>query len=1102
MTPRASVSPIALTISLLVLACAGQAWAQATSGSISGRVTDPSGAGLPGVTVTVTSERTGLVRESTTVADGRYIVVNLPPDTYALTAVVDGFTGVRRSGLTLRVDERLGIDVALAIGSFTDVVTVEGRAPLLQTESAATGEVIEQRQIQDLPLLGRNFLELTRLTAGTGSGQGGNTLNLSVNGQREFANSVVVDGIEVTGNRNNDTGVRPSVDAVQEFKVATSAYAPEFGRAAGGVIAIQTRSGSNEVHGSASEFYRPTGTAARTFFEPERAGLRQHNFGATLGGPLRRNRTFFFGAYEGVRHDNRFAFLDSVPPRDQIRVLPDGSVDLSGLIDPFTGRTIPIFDPAVYAEQFIAGQFPGNVIPADRVSPAGLAVLQQLFPAPNRPSEGNGWFNNFAVSQAFEQDIDTFDIRVDHAITDGDRLSFVSHSSRAQSVTGDRFDGTIAIAGGGDADAGDHSESVNSSLSGTWTHIFNRGWVVETRAGYNHFRIDQRSIVPTGGLADRLGFGNIHIPGVEATDGLPAITLGFGGFTGGSTFKPLHFLDRNIQVTSSLSARAADHDVKVGGDVRRLRTSADFSLFPTGFFFFGGPGASLTGDPTFAFFDPEAFYSNGGSDIADLLLGLPSSVTIGLQFSDPETRSWEGHVYAQDAWRVTDRLTLMYGARYEYQAPFAEADDLAANLDPAGLRILLAGRGGNSSALVNPDRNNIAPRVGAAWRFTERTVLRGGWGMFFTPENDGRTEILTKNYPFAVRQDIVNSLFAGLPFAYEIDAGVPRQTQAQIPQSGDLAVADIPTAGQSLFHVDPSMRTGRAQLFNVVVQREIFDVLAAELGYVGSIGRGLPYSVGNLNINGRLSPHAGRIEGQFPLGRSEYHSLQAKVTRRLSQGLSALVAYTFGRALDNGPAPFNLGRNNQVPQDPFDLDAEWGPAANDTRHALVGSAIYELPFWRTASGVRGALGGWQLNGILSMLSGLPVNVLRDPNNPAAPGLRPNLVRDPELPDDERTRARYFDTTAFSVQGLGPLAPGNAGRNILRGPGFVNLDLSVFKTFRFTERVSAQLRVEAFNVTNTPHFASPNADFSRAAFGTITRTTGNARIMQFAVRALF
>lgn len=1091
------------TVGLLAQTFTAEAWGQATSGNISGRVTDASGAALPGVTVTVMSEGTGVGRETTTSAEGEYVLANLAPDVYSMTALVEGFKGAKRSGLTLRVDQQLRIDFTLEVGDFTEVVDVAAQSPLLQTRSAATGEVIEQRQIQDLPLLGRNFLELTRLTAGTTAGQGGNTVDLSVNGQREFGNSVLVDGVEVTGNRSNDAEVRPSIDAVQEFKIATSAYAPEFGRAAGGVIAIQTRSGTNEIHGSLSEFYRPKQTAARSFFSTEEPALNHHNFGGTIGGPVRRTRTFFFAAYEGSRHKNRFAYLESVPPRDQIRILPNGDVDLSGLVDPVTGRMIPIFDPAYFAINFVPQQFPGNIIPASRVSPAGLAVLRQLFPAPNRPGTNNGWLSNFAVNQAFAQDVDTFDGRLDHVVRDSDRLAVVSHSSAAESTTGDRFAGAIPIEGGGDADSGDRTESWNHSMSATWTHVFRRAWVAETRAAYSHFRFDQFSIVPTGGLADQLGFGNVHIPGIEATDGLPVVVLGFGGSTGGSTFKPLRVLDRNLQLASSLTAQVDRHEVKLGVDVRRLSTRADFSLFPTGFFFFGGPGQSLTADPSFAYFDPEAFYSNGGSDIADLLVGLPASVTRGLQFTSPTTRSWEGHIYAQDVWRATSRLTLIYGARYEYQAPFAEAHDLSANFDPASLSMLIAGRGSNSSALVKPDRNNLAPRVGFAWQLTDRDVLRGGWGLFFTPENDGRADVLTKNYPFAIREDTFNSVFEGLPFTYTLDSGIPRESTIDIPPGEAIPIEQIPNArNQAFFFVDPSIRTGRAQLFNVVLQHELSPNLTAEVGYVGSIGRDMPYGVGNLNVNDRLSPGAGRIEAQFALGESEYHSLQAKVTRRFSDGLSLLGAYTLGKAFDNGPAPFNLGRNNQAPQDPFNLDAEWGPAANDIRHNFVGSFLYELPFWRTVTGPRAALGGWQVNGILNMRSGLPFNVIRNGDNPVAPGLRPNLVGDPDLPRSDRTLTRYFNTAAFSQQGLGPNEPGNAGRNILRGPGYINLDLSLFKTFRLTDAVSAQVRVEAFNLTNTPHFANPNAELSQGNFGTITNTIGNSRIMQFAVRVFF
>ena len=1087
---------------LLVTGAPTRAWGQATSGSISGRITDLFGALVAGATVTATSERTGLARTATTTRDGEYLLASVPPDRYAVTATLQGFKAAQRTGLEISVDQALRVNFTLDVGELTDVVTVTAAAPLLQTQSASTGEMIDQRQIQDLPLLGRNFLELARLTAGTTAGGGGNPLDLSVNGQREFGNSVVVDGVEVTGNRNNDANVRPSIDAVQEFKVVTSAYAPEFGRAAGGVVAIQTRSGSNEWHGSLSEFYRPSGTAARSFFSSTGPGLRQHNFAGTLGGPIRRNRTFFFAAYEGLRHRNRFSYLDSVPPRGQIQVRPNGDVDLSGLVDPSTGRMIPIFDPQVFAETQVPQQFAGNVIPASRVSPAGLAILQQLFPEPNRAGLLNGWLNNYAVEQMFEQNVHTGDGRIDHAFRDADRLALVYHVSRFTSATGDRFAGAIPIEGGGDGDAGDDVTSASDSVAAAWTRAFRGSAVLEARASYSRFRFDERSLVPSGDLAGRLGLQNIHVPAHEATDGLPAVFLGSGAYTGGSTFKPLRYQDDNVQVTSHVALPVAGHDLKAGIDVRRLRARAEFSLFPTGSLFFGGPGLSLTADPYFGYFDPDAFFSNGGSDIADLLLGLPATVTRGLQFTRPETRSWEGHAYFQDTWRATSALTLMYGARYEYQAPFAEADDQAANFDPAGLRMLLAGRGPHPSGLVRPDRNNVAPRLGFAWQFASHSVLRGGWGLFYSPENDGRSDVLTKNYPFAVREDFVNSLYDGLPFRYVLDTGVPRQADADVPAGDAIPLADVDNArNQAFFYVDPAFRVGRAQLFNLVLQRELSPTVSIEAGYVGSIGRDMPYGVGNLNVNGRLSNDVGRIEAQFPQGRSEYHSLQAKVTRRFSRGLSLLAAYTYGKSLDNGPAPFNLGRNNQAPQDPFNLDAEWGPAGNDIRHNLVGSFLYELPFTGTGVVAR-LLGGWQVNGIVNARSGLPVNVIRNGGNQLAPGLRPNLVGDPELPRGERELGRYFDTSAFSADGLAADAPGSAGRNILRGPGFVNLDLSVFKSFRLTGSVSAQARVEAFNVTNTPHFANPNADLSRANFGVVSNTTGNPRLMQFALRLLF
>jgi hypothetical protein len=1105
-------------ISLVAASCVAICFAipimaQATSGSILGQVKDPSQAAIEGAVVTAKNEATGLEQRTQSDANGDYILSNLSPGFYTINISKTGFKSLARGPIKLLVDQKLRLDLELSIGEISEVIRVANEAPLLQTQSADTGEVIQSRQILDLPLLGRNFLDLALLNTGTTRGAGGNNVNISVNGQREFANSIMVDGIEVTGNRNNDTSLRPSVDSVEEFKVVTSAYAPEFGRAAGGVISIQTKSGANDIHGSLYEFFRPNITAARSFFSEEPSALKQHNFGGTISGPIIKDKTFYFGSYEGLRNRDAFSFLDSVPPTNQIKFLPNGDVDLSGLLDPNTGNPIPIFDPEFYRVNFEALQFPGNIIPANRVSPAGKAVLLNLFPAPTLPGTSNGWFNNIIARQVFKYDYNSIDFRLDHAFSPKDRISGVYHYVDFDSLTGDRFAGHIPIDGGGDADRGGNFNSRNQSVSITETHLFPRDWIGEFRFGYTRVRFDQLSLLDGRNVADDLGIRNVNLAGFPQTSGLPNFFLGSGYATGGSTFKPLLFTDNNYQLTASLSGRIGKHDLKTGVEYRRLSSRPDFSLFPTGFQFYGGQFSSLTNDPNFTFFDENAYFGNGGSDVADLLLGLPLSVGLGLQLTDPVTTTFETHFYGQDSWKVTNRFTLMYGLRYEYQAPYVERSNQVSNFDVASGRILLAGRGDNSRPLVKPDKNNFAPRFGFAYRMTDRTVLRGGYGIYYSPENDARNDVLTKNYPYAVRQDISYIVGSGDPFPYVLDNGIPRATSIPVgPDVTSLAPADIEQSKiQSVYFVDPNFRTGYSQLFNLMLQRELTSMLSLEIGYVGSLSRKLPYAVGNINREERLTEMLGMIQAQFSEGSGSYHSLQVKANKRLSRGFSMLASYTFGKNMDNGPAPFNLSGESaiQQPQDPFRLDLERGLSSNDVKHNLVVSSIYELPFGQgkrflsSLKGVKQAiLGGWQINGIFQARSGLPVNVVRALLQSRSEGLRPNILRDPSLDRSERTLERYFDTEAFSVAGLESSDPGTAGRNLIRGPGFVNLDFSTFKNFALTERAQLQLRFEIFNLTNTPHFANPNSDLSQGNFGSITRTIANPRIMQFAAKIKF
>lgn len=1106
---------------------------QATTGSFVGRVTDPTNAVVSGAQVQAVNEATGIEYQSVSNENGDYVVSQVPPGFYMVSAAKAGFETATAKHLELLIDQKLLVNFPLILGATSTVTTVIADTPTLQTQSAETGEVIETKDILDLPLLGRNFLDLARLTAGVVSASGGNTLNLSVNGQREFANSVLVDGVEATANRNNDTNVRPSVDAVQEFKVSTSDYSAQFGRASGGVISIQTKSGSNALHGSVYDFYRPNATAAEDFAFPGSTGqplnLSQNNFGGTLGGPIKKDKTFFFLSYEQERERNLISFLDSVPPTNQIVFQPGGGVDLSGLKDPLTGNQVPIFNPNFYAQNFFSQQFPGNVIPAcpagsvpdgSCVSPAGRAILQKFFPTPNLPGTFNGWFNNFQTHSPFAFNERTGDARIDHEFSAKDRLSVVYHYLDFNSLTADPFSGATSVPGAGDADQGDKEDSRNQELSVTETHLFSNRFINEFRFGYTRFHLNELSLLNGQDLSTQFGLGNIAVPGFSSTLGFPDLFLGTGYQAGGSTFKPLFFTDSNFQIQDNIILTdVGRHEFRMGVDFRRLNSHPVFSLFPTGFQFYAGAFSSLTSDPNFAFFDPNAFFGNGGSDIADLLLGLPESVNIGLQLTTPHTQSWEIHFYGEDTFKVTPKFTFIYGVRYEYQNPYVEASNDSSNYDPATNSILLAGRGGNSSALVNGRKNDFSPRVGLAYQLTRKMVVRAGYGLFYSPENDAREDVLTKNFPFAVQSVYSNSVFDGLPFTYQLDQGIPRSTVIPIPSgASSIAASAVPNGGvQTIFYVDPNLRTGYSQLFNLSIQRELSSSISVEAGYVGSLSHDLPYAIGNINLDSRLTKSLGQIQAQESLGIAKYNSLQLKAKMRSSRNLSFLAAYTYGHNIDNGPAPFDLGKNHDQPQNPFDLNAEIGSSDYDVRHTFVFSSTYRLPFGKGQqfgnnwSGVEDAiLGGWQLNGIFTAHTGLPFNVIQDGNNRNAPGLRPNVTANPNLPNGQRTLLEYFNTAAFCVPtksnmcpALGPNGEGDAGRNILNGPGLVNGDVSVFKNFAIKESKTLQTRFEFFNVTNTPHFGNPAADLSQhGSFGRITSLTVGPRVIQFAAKFLF
>jgi len=1093
-------------------------WGQATTGSVSGRVVDPAGNVIQGAKVSVLDLDTNILATATTNSAGEFTESALPPHRYKITIETSGFATASIPEFALNIDQKARFNIAMKVGSISTNVEVTESAPVLQVQGAETGQVIGTREITDLPLEGRNFTSLMLLIPGVATGGGGNNLNLSVNGQREFSNSVQVNGVEVTGNRNNDTNVVPSPDALQEFKVVTSAYAPEFGRASGGSMLIQTKSGTNDYHGSAYFFYRPTATAANNAFSAvgTTPALEQKLYGGTIGGPLTKDKAFLFLAYEGSRLQNAFSYLGNTPPVDQVTFDSAGNADLSKLTDPYSGNQVPIFDPLFFNNNYYSQQFDGNIIPASRVSPGGKQILQNLFPSP----QNNSFFTNFDVQQSYSLNNNVANLRSDYTFSQNNRVYLTYDAEQGDSVTGDPYAGHIPVKGGGSADSGDLTSFENHVISLRYAHVFTPSLLNEAGGSYFLSTVSQSSPLAGSDLATKWGIQNVVIPGFPSTNNLPQIQFQSGPTVGGSTYKPLTFRDQNMAFVDMLTWTRGRHNAKFGYEYRHLNSHPNFSLFPVPYEYFGGAGDAQTSDPTYSYYDSSAYYYNGGSEIADLLLGLPYVVYQGLQLVKASTVANEHTYYLQDYWQITSKLNLTYGLRYEFQQPYYETSNNQSNFDISDLNVYLAGRGGNSRSLVNSNLTDLMPRVGFAYQVYPTVAIHGGFGMFYSPENDAREDILTKNYPFFTQQQFVNYFDYGcycFVQPYNLDAGVARSTTINIPSGASkIDMTTVPDATTQTVYSEPNdFPTAYSRNYNLTLQKQIGSSTSFEMGYVGANTRDLSYSVGNYNVNAHLSSKIGKVNRLMPSGLSNYDSLQAKLNRNFARGYSILASYTWAHSRDNGPAPFNLGRGGNYPQNPFDLGSEYANSDTDVRHHFVASQIFELPFGRgkrflsSANGLtQTVLGGWQLNSITTLQTGRPFNVVSNGNEPNYPGLRPDQVGSTHI--DHRSITEWFNTAAFQVPKgqSGSTAPGkdlivgDASRNLLYGPGYTNEDLSLFKVLSLPREMKFQIRVEAFNLLNTAHYDNPIGNMAAGKqFGTITGGY-SPRVMQFAGRFTF
>lgn len=1126
----------AMVLLLALFFWAGNLRAQTFTATLNGRVLDPSSAAVSGAKVTIHNAGTNREQTIVTGADGGFVFPLLPAGEYSLSVEATGFRKVVRSGIVLQVGQQAGLEVKLSIGELTTITEVSADVPLVQSENASLGNVVDQKKVVELPLNGRDYLQLAQLQPNVFAPAQGSTLGfrggINVAGNSEVANNYTLDGIDNNDETTNQPLHRPILDAVSEFRVVTGTYAAEYGRQAGGQIVVTTKSGTNQLHGSGFEFHRNSIFDAQNFFAPNKPEFTRNQFGGVIGGPLRHDRTFFFAGYEGQRRGQQEAGLAKVPTAEMKRG------DFSALLtDPDPAKRTYLKDPFKSGTCSSSDQtacFPNNQVPTTR-SPQGFGLLA-LYPDPNRPGA-----NNFASVAASPLRLDQFSVRIDHRLSDKDNLFGIYEFADSNEF----FALANPLCSARDVPGWGCTELQRTqSAAIVWTRSITTHLVNEARIGYSRFGFFRLQQDRDQDVIRRLGIGGLTDagdPGHPFNNGAPQLSVTGISTIGGPTNLPQGRHDNTYHYVENMTWIHNTHTMKWGLDIRRFLFNSFFTSFGRGSF-------NFRGDFT-------------GNAVADLLLGLPRQADRNLGEPFHNAMTFSSGYYFQDDWKVTSKLTLNLGLRYELNLPAVEKVNKMASFDPNTQTIKVAG---GQEAFIDPssgllllrsrpdvgrrlwatDWNNFAPRIGLAWRpfGGNRTVIRTGYGLFYNYQivGNGITP-LSRNSPF-------------------------RQRQTAGPVSNPtLNLANAFTGNPSVVApgIDPNFLTAYVNQWSFGVQREIVKDLLMDVSYLGSEGHKLPVGVNinqaipqrpgqNISLNCRRPYNAsfcanpataslgfGSITGGYisSIGNSNYHALQARVERRLPKGLSLVSSYTWSKSIDdNAGISTGSDSSNAFAQDARNLGAERSVSDFDTRHRWVFSYVYDLPFgtgrrYSPSNRFAGAMvSGWQFTGILTLQTGRPFTPLlaQDISNTSGNSDRPNLIGDWHLANPSADS--WFNTCTLLADGtrLNNLCPsglspawqvpaagtfGNAGRNILRGDGLRNLDLGLYREFKITERQGVQVRAEMFNLANHPNFYFPGANILAAAtrgdssFGTVTRAafqsqTGAQRQIQFAVKYMF